>query len=481
MKFKIKIMIIVSFVVIVSMSLFIVHNNPVSVSSIQPDNVITGSNNSYLITLKGVPSGNGTYQQLITINNYSKYGINGEGSNIAFYDGNNLTHLYAWIQSINITTIQIWVKNYNDSSKIDMQVLFKDENLFSVDGYLGEAPQLSPTYAEYDNGYIVFNGLYTNFTSLNEICKNFNTPFTGNGLGGGGVYSNDNYTINNGLTFWNNGYNASRSAGGVENGISVIGSYNYSRYIEYVNGYSSPTNISYADSSILGGYDGSYRVLTEFMLDNGYYAYILNTTKPMAKEIFGVSNNISTFYTLSMTYRQPDLILGVNNTLYYVNNSQGYPVGLSSSDYNSEVYQIYIINTTADRVYMHLHYWFLADNIQSGMPSFTITLLYYSIDFKLLGSPFSLLWNIMVNGTTYQADSSNLYLNMTNGWYNIIVNLPAGYSAITKGVLYVNGTNQVYKIFVSYNNNSGISNDIIYAIILASIIVAAAIYFSKRS
>ena len=69
MKFKIKIMIIVSFVVIVSMSFFIVHNNSVSVSLIQPDNVITGSNNSYLITLKGVPSGNGTYQQLIIINN----------------------------------------------------------------------------------------------------------------------------------------------------------------------------------------------------------------------------------------------------------------------------------------------------------------------------------------------------------------------------------------------------------------------------
>ena len=65
-------MIVVSFVVIVSMSFFIVHNNSVSVSSIQPDNVITGSNNSYLITLKGVPSGNGTYQQLITINNYSQ-------------------------------------------------------------------------------------------------------------------------------------------------------------------------------------------------------------------------------------------------------------------------------------------------------------------------------------------------------------------------------------------------------------------------
>jgi hypothetical protein len=131
----------VSFVVIVSMSLFIVNSNSISISGFNSDTVITGSNNSYLITLKGVPSGNGTYQQLLTINNYSKYGINADGSNIAFYDGNNLTHLYAWIQSINLTTIQIWVKNYNDSSKIDMQVLLKDENLFNANGYLGESPK----------------------------------------------------------------------------------------------------------------------------------------------------------------------------------------------------------------------------------------------------------------------------------------------------------------------------------------------------
>ena len=116
------------------------------------------------------------------------------------------------------------------------------------------------------------------------------------------------------------------------------------------------------------------------------------------------------------------------------------------------------------------------------MPVFIIgQSIYHSIDFKLLGSITSFQWSILVNGTLYNATSSNIYLNITNGNYGIIVNLPAGYSAITKGVLYVNGTNQVYKIFVSYNNNSGISNDIIYAIILASIIVAAAIYFSKRS
>ena len=95
-----------------------------------------------------MPSGNGTYQQLITINNYSKYGINNNGSNIEFFDYSTYTHLYAWIQSINLTSMQVWIKNYNDSSKIDMQVLLKDKNLFSANGYLGEAPQLSAIYGE---------------------------------------------------------------------------------------------------------------------------------------------------------------------------------------------------------------------------------------------------------------------------------------------------------------------------------------------
>ena len=63
------------------------------------------------------------YQQLITIKDPNKYGINANGSNIAFYDGSNQTELYAWEQSVNSTNITVWVKNYNDSSVIDMQLL----------------------------------------------------------------------------------------------------------------------------------------------------------------------------------------------------------------------------------------------------------------------------------------------------------------------------------------------------------------------
>ena len=101
--------------------------------------VQTGSNNAthiYPITLSNVPSGNGTYQQLLTISNPSQYGINSAGSNIQFVAGNG-TLLYAWIQSINSTAMQVWVKNFKGSSTIDMQVLPSFENLFSLNGNLG--------------------------------------------------------------------------------------------------------------------------------------------------------------------------------------------------------------------------------------------------------------------------------------------------------------------------------------------------------
>ena len=221
MKFKIKIMIIVSFVVIVSMSFFIVHNNSVSVSSIQPDNVITGSNNSYLITLKGLPSGNGTYQQLLIINNYSKYGINDKGSNIAFYDGSNLTHLYAWIQSINATAMQVWVKNYNDSSVIDMQVFPSFENLLSATGYIGEAPQLSSVYGEYFNANYVFlygqdfagttepsNMHITSGSSSNTITFN-NGVYTysdSSGATGIGIWTNQTFPVYSIVYAYTNSY-----------------------------------------------------------------------------------------------------------------------------------------------------------------------------------------------------------------------------------------------------------------------------------
>ena len=319
MKFKIKIIItiMVSFVVIVSMCFFIVNRNSISISGFNSDNIITGSNNSYLITLKGVPSGNGMYQQLITINNYSKYGINGDGSNIAFYDGSNLTHLYAWIQFINITTIQIWVKNFNGSSIINMQVLYSFENLFSSSGYLGEAPQLSSIYAEYDNGRYVFPYYW---------------DFAGTSLPSGinSITSDGSITVNDGVTI----KGGTLETGG-ENGIYTSTSFSAPIIVEYygtqtsspkgdIYGWNIPgfaNFIGTSDSSPPSG--GSYEGID---FEEGNYGSVYSSQGGISHN--GVLSNPSnnTFpnsiweqiYTHSTYYTYQN---GINNTGYLTNAS----------------------------------------------------------------------------------------------------------------------------------------------------------------
>ncbi|MEM3845200.1 MAG: hypothetical protein QXU98_05810, partial [Candidatus Parvarchaeota archaeon] len=110
---------------------------------------------TYPITINNPPSGSGYYQQLFTFSNPSQYGINSAGSNILFSLSNG-TNLYAWIQSINSTSMSVWVKVPYGTSSVNLNVYPSSENLFSSTGYLGEAPQLSPTYGGYFNAPLVF-------------------------------------------------------------------------------------------------------------------------------------------------------------------------------------------------------------------------------------------------------------------------------------------------------------------------------------
>ena len=56
-------------------------------------------------------------------------------------------------------------------------MLAKSEDLFSAIGYLGEAPQLSTKYAEYDNGVKVFAD-YVNNNTYNLYMPNSTSPTT---------------------------------------------------------------------------------------------------------------------------------------------------------------------------------------------------------------------------------------------------------------------------------------------------------------
>jgi len=105
---------------------------------------------------------------------YSSYLVyNGSFANFEFYYSNG-TIIPSWIESSNNSTILVWLKLYSipASSTISIYLGFASTttNLLNNTGKngIGEAPELSSTYAKYDDGNAVFN-FYDNFfgTTLN--------------------------------------------------------------------------------------------------------------------------------------------------------------------------------------------------------------------------------------------------------------------------------------------------------------------------
>ncbi len=146
------------------------------------------------INTPGWSSVNSKYvQQMINLSEsnsvYGKY-ITYSGSTANFeYFYQNGTIIPAWIESNSSGKLVTWVKIGNTITSFYLGFALNSTNLLSGSGTsgIGEAPQLSPTYAKYDDGSSLFN-FYDNFagTSLN--------PKWVAGVSGG------TYTINNGLS-----------------------------------------------------------------------------------------------------------------------------------------------------------------------------------------------------------------------------------------------------------------------------------------
>ncbi|MGC8580639.1 MAG: hypothetical protein ACP5MB_11400, partial [bacterium] len=133
------------------------------------------------------------FQQMITFNpsSYVQYESSNLG-NIRFFQGS--TELYSWCESgCSSTSSQavFWVKlpsGIGANSGTTIEMVFEPTSI-NYDGvYAGEAPQLSSTYAQYDDGASVFNN-YWNFagTSLSSSW----TAISGT--------AGTDYKINNGL------------------------------------------------------------------------------------------------------------------------------------------------------------------------------------------------------------------------------------------------------------------------------------------
>ena len=121
----------------------------------------------------------------ISENTYSSdLTYNGNFANFEYYtlSGNTVSVLPAWIESNNSGKLITWVKLPNGipaKSSITIYLGFASNtvNLLSSSGTtgIGEAPQLGPTYAEYDDGASVFLIYFDGNTPLSDFNFEGNT------------------------------------------------------------------------------------------------------------------------------------------------------------------------------------------------------------------------------------------------------------------------------------------------------------------
>ncbi|MEM3178059.1 MAG: hypothetical protein QXT36_02645 [Candidatus Micrarchaeaceae archaeon] len=138
------------------------------------------------------------FQQMVqfqesTYSNYIAY--NGNTANFEFFTGNGAI-IPAWIESNNSGTITVWLKLANgvgpgSANAITIYLGFASPstNLLSSSGTsgIGEAPQLSSTYGQYDDGASVFSN-YWNFAGT-SLPSGWTTQANG-----------DNIVVDNGIT-----------------------------------------------------------------------------------------------------------------------------------------------------------------------------------------------------------------------------------------------------------------------------------------
>jgi len=203
------------------------------------------------------------FQQLLNLNLSPILSSSSQLLNLEFcLDVNCNTPLYAWIESYNtnLSTVYIWVNlpvSIPANSSITIYMFVRNSIQYP---YTGIAPNLTSTYAQYDNGENVFL-FYDNFagTSLNTNKWNY------------GYNSGGSITVNNGVTI-----NYTSSSRG---GAWIISNYNFPQskgvvWYALMNFYGTS---NFNDVRIrIYFWDTSYQVTGDN--DSGNWGIILNNT-----------------------------------------------------------------------------------------------------------------------------------------------------------------------------------------------------------
>ena len=199
--------------------------------ALRPQLAPSGFLGSLHIALRNTMStATGTYQQLVRIDS-TKFSdlINSNWTNGVPYYAANGTPVYGWLEAnasnASANTL-LWLKvasiPANGWTNVSIGFGPKDWFNLSATGYFGEAPELSSTYGEFDNGAKVFN-FYDNFSgnTLSSLWKvdgtweyKVNNGFSINATPGGGtgIVSNTTFAYPAVEDFYGNFYQSHPTA-----------------------------------------------------------------------------------------------------------------------------------------------------------------------------------------------------------------------------------------------------------------------------
>jgi hypothetical protein len=393
------------------------------------------------------------FQQMIQLNEstYKPYiSYTASTANFEFSYSNN-TIIPAWIESDNSGVLTIWLKLYSipASSSITIYIDFASltTNLLSSSGTtgIGEAPQLSPTYGEYDDGASVFS-LYSNFYdtlagySAKIFIGNFApTPTTSpynsvellDNSGGVGAYilSPNNISLGNyilqtywsysgyadgfSVSLWGNPNTTYYGGGGDSPGMSNGLTYHY----EFYTGGGTPPSGNPNEAAVfsLNNNDngpfitsapassgGTYYVYSQIAFynigsDSGTVAIYSNATTSVS-----TPNNIAPAELYSPTYQSianfSSIPLSASPILF----------GAGSGAYFSYVYI----------------YWALmrAYPPNGVMPSVSFgSVPTYTVTFTESGLPSGTQWSVTLNGTTKSSTTNTITFSEPNGTYSFTI------------------------------------------------------------
>ncbi|VVB76634.1 Uncharacterised protein [uncultured archaeon] len=188
----------------------IVQNTTVQ-TSIAPTTVFQASNVTFIINNSQGPATIAPFQQMISFDPHSipfPSLTTADLGNIRFYEGPS--ELYSWCESgcgVNSTAAVFWVRLPSGipANSLTSVNLTRFSILANYDSYAGEAPQLSSSYGQHDNGANVF-AFYDNFAERKLDTRTWS--LTTNSIGAP--------ALGGGLTIATNGLNATLGIATVE-------------------------------------------------------------------------------------------------------------------------------------------------------------------------------------------------------------------------------------------------------------------------